>query len=46
LWTEVDEFIRSRMLEAIVMATLNGELPRAEAVRLLLASYCELDPQG
>jgi hypothetical protein len=42
---ELDEFVRSRMLEAIAMATLNGELPRAEAVRFLRACYTELDPQ-
>src|SRR5260370_3720542 len=30
---DADEFIRSRMLEAIAMVTLRGEMPRAEAGR-------------
>jgi hypothetical protein len=40
-----DEFIRSRMLEAIAMVTLNGEMPRAEAIRFLRVCYSEIDPQ-
>jgi len=42
---EADEYIRSRMLEAIAMVTLRGEMPRAEAARFLRACYCELEPQ-
>ena len=40
-----DEFIRSRMLEAIAMVTLRREMPRAEAARFLRACYEEIDPQ-
>jgi Protein of unknown function (DUF1186)/SEC-C motif len=42
---DADEYIRSRMLEAIAMVTLNGGLPRAEAARFLRACYSEIDPQ-
>jgi Protein of unknown function (DUF1186)/SEC-C motif len=42
---DADEFIRSRMLEAIAMVTLRGEMPRSEAVRFLRACYSELEPQ-
>lgn len=41
----VDEFIRSRMLEAIAIVTLRNEMPRAEAARFLRACYEEIDPQ-
>jgi uncharacterized protein YecA (UPF0149 family) len=41
----VDQFVRSRMLEAIAMATLHGEMPRAEAARFLRACFDEIDPQ-
>jgi len=42
---EADEFIRARMCEVIAMATLRGEMPRAEAVRFLRACYSELNPK-
>jgi hypothetical protein len=42
---DADEFIRSRMLEAIAMVTLRGEMPRAEAARFLRACYSELEPR-
>jgi Protein of unknown function (DUF1186)/SEC-C motif len=42
---EADEYVRSRMLEAIAMVTLRGEMPRAEAARFLRACYSELEPQ-
>jgi Protein of unknown function (DUF1186)/SEC-C motif len=42
---KVDEFIRSRMLEAIAMVTLRGEMPRAEAARFLRACFEEFHPQ-
>jgi hypothetical protein len=42
---EADEFVRSRMCEALAMVTLRGELPREEAARFLRACYAELDPQ-
>jgi hypothetical protein len=40
---DVDEFIRSRMLEAIAMVTLRGEMPRTEGARFLRACYSELE---
>jgi uncharacterized protein len=42
---EADEFIRSRMCEAIAMVTLRGELSKAEAARFLRECYSQLDPQ-
>jgi Protein of unknown function (DUF1186)/SEC-C motif len=42
---DADEFVRSRMLEAIAMVTMSDELPRAEAARFLRACYSELEPQ-
>lgn len=42
---EADEFIRSRMCEAIAMLALRGELARDEAARFLRACYSELKPQ-
>ena len=43
--SEADEFIRSRMLEAVAMVTLNGELPRNDAARFLQTCYSEINPQ-
>jgi len=40
---QADESIRSRMLEAIAMVTLRGEMPRSEAARFLRACYSELE---
>jgi hypothetical protein len=40
---QADESIRSRMLEAIAMVTLRGEMPRTEAARFLRACYSELE---
>jgi hypothetical protein len=42
---EADEFVRSRMCEALAMVTLRGELPREEAARFLRACHAELEPQ-
>jgi hypothetical protein len=42
---EVDEFIRARMFDALVIVTLRGELPREETARFLQASYVDLRPQ-
>jgi hypothetical protein len=42
---DADDFIRSRMLEAIAMVTLRREMPRAEAARFLRACYDEIKPQ-
>jgi Protein of unknown function (DUF1186)/SEC-C motif len=42
---EVDEFVRSRMCEALAMVTLRGELPREETARFLQSSYESLQPQ-
>jgi hypothetical protein len=41
-----DEFIRSRMFDALAMVTLHGALPREEAVRFLHACFVQLEPQG
>ena len=43
---EADEFIRSRMCEALAMATFDNETLRAEAARFLRACYSELKPQA
>jgi hypothetical protein len=42
---EADEFIRSRMFDALVMVTLRGELPREETARFLESCYTGLQPQ-
>ncbi|MCC6781017.1 MAG: DUF1186 domain-containing protein [Hyphomicrobiales bacterium] len=42
----VDEFIRSRMLEALAMVTLDGRLPGSEAARFLRACHATLLPSG
>jgi hypothetical protein len=41
-----DEFIRSRMCEAVAMAAFYGELQRADAARFLRSCYSELEPQA
>ena len=41
----VDEFIRSRMCEALAMITLRGELDRDRAARFLRDAFNELQPQ-
>lgn len=41
-----DEFIRSRMCEAVAMAASCGELQRADAARFLRTCYSELEPQS
>ena len=41
---EADEFIRSRMCEALAMVTLRGELPRPEAGRFLQRGFTEIKP--
>jgi hypothetical protein len=40
-----DEYVRSRMCEALAMVTLRGELPRAEAARFLRACWSDIEPQ-
>lgn len=40
-----DEYIRSRMCEAVAMATFHNEMPRTEALRFLRACYSELESQ-
>jgi hypothetical protein len=42
---EADEFVRSRMCEALAMVTLRGEMPRAEAERFLRACYSDLEAE-
>jgi hypothetical protein len=41
-----DEYVRSRMCEALVIVTLRNELPRAEAARFLQACYSDIRPQS
>jgi hypothetical protein len=41
----VDEFIRSRMCEALAMITLRGELDRDRAARFLRDAFNDLQPQ-
>jgi Protein of unknown function (DUF1186)/SEC-C motif len=43
---EADEFVRSRMCEALAMLVLQGELDRALASRFLRDAYMELRPQA
>jgi hypothetical protein len=43
---EADEFIRARMLDALAMVTLRGELPREEAARFLQTCFADLQPQS
>jgi hypothetical protein len=43
---EAEEFVRSRMCEALAMLVLRGELDRAVASRFLRDSYMELRPQA
>jgi len=40
-----DEFIRARMCEAVAIIALNGELPREEAQRFLIACHSDLKPR-
>lgn len=42
---DVDEFIRSRMCQAIAMVVLRGELPRSEAARFLAECFDKLEPK-
>lgn len=44
--TEADEFIRSRMCEALAMATFDNELLRVDAARFLRACYLDIKPQA
>jgi Protein of unknown function (DUF1186)/SEC-C motif len=43
--SEADEFARKRMIDALTMVTLRGELPREETARFLRSCYSELQPQ-
>jgi len=42
---DADEFVRSRMCEALAMVTLQGELPRSSAAEFLRACYGRIEPQ-
>ena len=42
---EVDEFIRSRMCEAVAMVTLQGKLQKSVATRFLEACFEKLEPR-
>ncbi len=43
---KADEYIRSRMCEALAMAVLRGELDRKEAARFLRDGFMNLEPQA
>ncbi|MGQ0683718.1 DUF1186 domain-containing protein [Bradyrhizobium sp.] len=43
---DADEFVRSRMFDALAMLVLQGELERTEVASFLRAAYGELQPQG
>jgi hypothetical protein len=40
-----DEIIRWRMVDALAMVTLNGDLPHDEARRFLRSCFCDIEPQ-
>jgi len=43
---DADEFIRSRMCEALAMATFDNELLRVDAARFLRACYSDIKPHA
>ncbi len=43
---DADEFVRSRMCEALAMVTLRGELPREQTVQFLRACFSELEQEN
>ena len=43
---EADEFVRSRMCEALAMAAFDNELLRVDAARFLRACYSDFKPQA
>lgn len=43
---KADEYVRSRMLEALAMVVLNGDLDRAVAARFLRDCFMNLHPQS
>lgn len=42
---DADEYVRSRMCQAIAIVTLRGELLRSEAARFLAACFDDLEPK-
>ena len=42
---DADQYVRSRMCEALAMVTLRGEMPREKATRFLFTCYSELKPE-
>ena len=44
--SHADQFIRSRMCEALAMVTLRGELDRGLASRILRDAFMEIQPQA
>ena len=42
---EADEFVRSRMFDALVMLVLQGELNRAEIAKFVRSAFTDLQPQ-
>ena len=43
---DADQFLRSRMCEALAMVTLRGDLDRARAGRILRDAFMEMKPQA
>ena len=43
---EADEFVRSRMVEALAMVTRAGAVPRADTERYLQDAFTQLQPQA
>ncbi|MBR1126454.1 DUF1186 domain-containing protein [Bradyrhizobium lablabi] len=44
--SEADEFVRSRMFDALVMLVFQGELDRAEVAQFVRSAFADLQPQG
>jgi hypothetical protein len=43
---EADEFVRSRMFDALVMLVFQGKLDRTEIAQFLRSAFTDLQPQG
>lgn len=43
---EADEFVRSRMIDALVILVFQGKLDRAEIAQFLRSAFTDLRPQG
>jgi Protein of unknown function (DUF1186)/SEC-C motif len=43
--TKADEFVRSRMMQTLVILAMNGDLPRADVAQFLEACFRDLEPR-